>query len=151
MYAACMISVPHSSSSPGEEPGASADIRELHLQLLPGCSSQLFLLPGPDAGLFPSTSGEPSHRGPSGSRCPGPGSPGRPVGAGLPGDLHTVRRRCLWVWKYFPGRMERRLKCDLCCCVVTAVTSGPGEKNPDHPAIFHINLESSQSTTGLDT
>lgn len=83
--------------TPGEEPGASADICEHHLQLLPGRPSQLFCLPVSDAGLFPSASGEPGLCGPSGSRRLGPGSPGRPVGAGLPGALHTVRTRSLCV------------------------------------------------------
>lgn len=99
----CFSSVSHSSSCPGEEPGSGADICKLHLQLLPGCSPQLFCLPGSDTGLLPSTSGEPGHRGLSSSHCPGPGSPGWPAGAGLPGAVHTVRRQTTCIWHVFVG------------------------------------------------
>lgn len=131
----------------GEKPGSGGDICEPHLQLLPGCSSQLFRLPGPDPGLLPSTSREPSHCGPS-SCCPGPGSPGGSVGAGLSGAVHTVRRlrqmtwRWTWCWimlsqtltiswnkmtldsmfstlsYFFPGRMENPLSFGLLLSVL---------------------------------
>lgn len=81
------------STPPGKEPGSSADICELHLQLLPGRSPELFRLLGPDTGLLPSTSGEPGHCGHSCCRCPGLGSLGWPFGAGLPSAVYTVRRR----------------------------------------------------------
>lgn len=77
--------------SPGKEPGPGADICELHLQLLPGCSTQLFCFRGPDDGLFPSTPGEPGHCGPTSHRCHHPGGPGWTAGAGLCGAVRTVR------------------------------------------------------------
>lgn len=96
----CLSSLSHPSTPPGKEPGSGADICELHLQLLPGRSPELFRLLGPDTGLFPSTSGEPDHCGHSCCRCPGLGSPGWPFGAGLPSAVYTVRRRdglCVFV------------------------------------------------------
>lgn len=77
--------------SPGKEPGPGADICELHLQFLPGCSTQLFCFRGPDDGLFPSTPGEPGHCGPTSHRCHHTGGPGWTAGAGLCGAVCTVR------------------------------------------------------------
>lgn len=75
---------------PGKKPGPGADLRQLHLQLLPGCSPQLLCLLGPDAGLLPPSPGESVHLGSASHRRPGAGTAGRPAGGGVAGAVHTV-------------------------------------------------------------